>query len=243
MTAPAKLSCAEDTLALILGAVKNTPLWADATVNHNENLGPGTNACDVVLKVESRKRKEQAFLEKFWARSSASTVEDRQSIFVAKKESPSAFSITTYNRLAYAQAVPAIATALDGLYVELEEDQSWTWDQAEPQPDGSPTHRTSFKLHIYLNDTAKFVANKWLKTALEHVCGSHDPRADEDAFQREQRIRGKNDCFSAATSRQGFILGYPTLASAQAATSAVYAGCKVAIAKKDGFHEATVTLP
>jgi hypothetical protein len=243
MTAPIKLAQAEDLLAIILSAIKESPLWAGATLNHSENLGPGTRVCDVVLKTDSRKRNASPFLEKFWTRATCKTANARRSAFSAKEDSPSDFSMITYDRLAYIEVVRKVAEALNGFNVELEADQSWTWDQAAPQPDGSSTERKFFKLHIYLNGAAKFSAIKWLKTALEHVCTSQDPRADEDAFQLEKRIRGTKDCFGSSMNRRGVILDYPTLRQAQAATAAVYGDCKVTFAQRDTYHEATVVFP
>jgi hypothetical protein len=240
-----KIETAEAMLSLLKTRLRDTPLWSVATINHSEELGPGVTLCDAVLKSEAPDKSWSWFFRKFWFKSKQDTHPSPSPFFVSRCECPAWLNLRTENRLAFSEAVPELAKALDGAHVELDVDLSWTWDDQAPRKNGRPAHRTVFRLTIRLHSPTKFKAAPWLKTALANVCASQDPRADEYVFHYEEDKLGTQHCCSVEATRKGFVLGFPARDEADKVIAALYPDCSPKFGKNssNGNVEVTLTLP
>lgn len=230
---PNALSQAENVLAILRTLLRDTPFWDELKLSHSEDLGPATKLCDAQLKADTLDDPWQAYFHKFWARDGGGRNPD--GFFVAKEDAPRTLGLRTYNRRAFSQYVPAIAKALDGLPVELVEDKGWTWDHEVRRKNGGATHRTAYELKICFDSASRFKSKLWLKTALEFVCASTDPRADEDIFEMEEDAFGRANCTSYQQTRGGWLLEYPTLAQAEKVVQTLFANCSTKITRKKDF--------
>lgn len=244
---PAGLLLAEDVLSRMREAVRSTPVWEDSRLNTNEMLERGTSFANLRLDQDcTDDTRYLRFLRKHWDAADKKE-QDPTGYFVARNAEPRSLALVVESRLAYLNALPALAQALDGLPVGLSETTSWRWDQSCRTKSGKPTHRVLHQLTVDFKCPRPLSARAWLKSAGAHLCWSLDTRADQCLFQAlEDAGIETGGSMSLNVTRTGVEISCMTQAIAETIRTRLFSDCSTTYKPrkaKDDYWTLCVEFP